>query len=203
MKFPPTHTILLSTAFLAGVLLTLGFKDFYPDLELRFRRSRRRYWPWGSLRSVPHSTTLASAGLLKGGGAEGLLTEEEEDEVDDDANQGWIGLEDHTRPHWRSGAGRRGDREKGIIKKGIEACVGNTPLIRIESLSRETGCEILAKAEVSLGNCDCFFVFSLRGFTRACFGAKPENGGYGDAKGDGWSKFTIQEVRLANRGNSS
>lgn len=30
-----------TVAFIAGVLLTLGFKDFYPDLERRFRRRRR------------------------------------------------------------------------------------------------------------------------------------------------------------------
>ena len=33
------------------------------------------------------------------------------------------------------------------IRQGIEGCIGNTPLIRIKSLSEETGCEILAKAE--------------------------------------------------------
>ena len=33
------------------------------------------------------------------------------------------------------------------IREGIEGCIGNTPLIRIKSLSEETGCEILAKAE--------------------------------------------------------
>jgi cysteine synthase len=33
------------------------------------------------------------------------------------------------------------------IKEGIEGCIGNTPLIRIKSLSEATGCEILAKAE--------------------------------------------------------
>ena len=32
--------LFLTTAFLCGVLLTLGFKDFYPDLERRFRRRR-------------------------------------------------------------------------------------------------------------------------------------------------------------------
>jgi cysteine synthase A len=36
----------------------------------------------------------------------------------------------------------------GDIKQGIEGCIGNTPLIRIKSLSDATGCEILAKAEV-------------------------------------------------------
>lgn len=34
------------------------------------------------------------------------------------------------------------------IVDGIEGCIGNTPLIRIKSLSEATGCDILAKAEV-------------------------------------------------------
>ncbi|CAG8091475.1 unnamed protein product [Penicillium salamii] len=34
------------------------------------------------------------------------------------------------------------------IVEGIEGCIGNTPLFRIKSLSDETGCEILGKAEV-------------------------------------------------------
>ena len=34
------------------------------------------------------------------------------------------------------------------IKQGIEGCIGDTPLIRIKSLSEHTGCEIFAKAEV-------------------------------------------------------
>lgn len=34
------------------------------------------------------------------------------------------------------------------IVQGIEGCIGNTPLIRIKSLSAVTGCDILAKAEV-------------------------------------------------------
>ena len=33
------------------------------------------------------------------------------------------------------------------IKSGLIDSIGNTPLIRIETLSRETGCEILGKAE--------------------------------------------------------
>lgn len=36
------------------------------------------------------------------------------------------------------------------IKEGIEGCIGNTPLIRIKSLSDATGCDILAKAEVRI-----------------------------------------------------
>lgn len=31
----------LTAAFIGGILLTLGFKDFYPDLERRFRRRRQ------------------------------------------------------------------------------------------------------------------------------------------------------------------
>lgn len=34
------------------------------------------------------------------------------------------------------------------IVEGIEGCIGNTPLLRIKSLSDATGCEILGKAEV-------------------------------------------------------
>ena len=36
------------------------------------------------------------------------------------------------------------------IKEGVEGCIGDTPLIKIKSLSEYTGCEILAKAEVWL-----------------------------------------------------
>lgn len=36
----------------------------------------------------------------------------------------------------------------GSIKEGVEGCIGDTPLIKIKSLSEYTGCEILAKAEV-------------------------------------------------------
>lgn len=38
------------------------------------------------------------------------------------------------------------------IVEGVEMCIGNTPLFRIKSLSDETGCEILAKAEVRTSN---------------------------------------------------
>ncbi|KAL9602150.1 MAG: hypothetical protein Q9219_002014 [cf. Caloplaca sp. 3 TL-2023] len=101
----------LTAAFFCGVLLTLGFKDFYPDLEGRFRRKRTS------------SDTLASAGLRK------------ENQID---------LQDHT------GTQKADERDNVELAEGIEACVGNTPLIRIKSLSQETGCDILAKAEVIL-----------------------------------------------------
>ena len=94
------------TAFVAGILLTLGYKDLYPDLEWRFWRRRRA------------NRTIAGAGL-------------------NDSHH--INLEDHEK--------------NGVatteIPEGIEACIGNTPLFKIKSLSSETGCDILAKAEVS------------------------------------------------------
>ena len=97
-----------SAAFLAGILLTLGFKDFYPDLEFRFWKRRTA------------NKTLAGAGLL----------------VDDHIN-----LEDHEKDGGIA-------RNAVTVPEGIEACIGNTPLFKIKSLSNETGCDILAKAEV-------------------------------------------------------
>jgi hypothetical protein len=43
------------------------------------------------------------------------------------------------------------------IKEGIEGCIGNTPLIKIKSLSDYTGCDILVKAEVSVSNLHALF----------------------------------------------
>lgn len=97
-----------TAAFITGILLTLGYKDFYPDLEFRYWKRRNAH------------KTLAGAGLGR------------HDHID---------LEDHEK-----------DGSIGVatpeIQQGIEGCVGNTPLFKIKSLSEETGCEILAKAEV-------------------------------------------------------
>ena len=97
-----------TAAFLAGILITLGFKDFYPELELRFWRRRAA------------NRTLVGAGL------------HDDDHID---------LEDHEKD----------DRSVIKVPEGIEASIGNTPLFKIKSLSEETGCDILAKAEVYLG----------------------------------------------------
>ena len=95
-------------AFVAGVLVCLGFKDLYPDLE---RRYKRRY-------GVRKALTRSSPAL-------------------DDQ----IHLEDHeTLDHQAAKA--------SDVPVGIEACIGNTPLFKIKSLSEATGCEILGKAEV-------------------------------------------------------
>ncbi|KAB8611423.1 hypothetical protein FH972_025928 [Carpinus fangiana] len=86
----------IAIAFMGGVLLTLGFKDIYPDLERRYRQARR-----------------ARAGL-----SPQEIKPQHEDTI-----------------------------HKEDIKLGIEGTIGNTPLLKIKSLSDATGCEILAKAE--------------------------------------------------------
>lgn len=48
--------------------------------------------------------------------------------------------------------GEKGEVEaKESIGEGLESCVGHTPLFRIKSLSQETGCEVLGKAEFMNG----------------------------------------------------
>lgn len=113
----------ISLAFTFGVLLTLGFKDFYPDLERRFRRRKS---PIKNASSHLHRRKSAYE----------------------------VALEDHTDPENESAVEGVGKTED--IVDGIEGCIGNTPLVRIKSLSEATGCEILAKAEV------CSLSFSSR-----------------------------------------
>lgn len=118
----------LTSAFIAGILLALGFKDFYPDLERRFRQAR-------AARLVKANGSNSSGSTSAGAGV---------CDANENKNER-ISLEDHT-----IAAGGGGWDDKGVsdVRDGIEACVGNTPLFRIKSLSEETGCEIFAKAEV-------------------------------------------------------
>lgn len=97
-----------TAAFLTGILVTLGFKDFYPDLQFRF---------WRSWRGRRLNRTIAGTGL----------TDTEH-----------IRLEDHEK---------NGEAVPDVAE-GIEACIGNTPMFKIKSLSEKTGCDIFAKAEV-------------------------------------------------------
>ena len=109
-------------AFVAGVLVCLGYKDIYPDLERRFRR--------------------------RFGARKTLL------------NQEWpqdshIDLEDHES-----------DTGNGLLSSsvinGLQGSIGNTPLIRIKSLSDATGCNIFGKAEVTdQPFCLCCFFLTL------------------------------------------
>ncbi|KAK8927498.1 hypothetical protein H634G_05239 [Metarhizium anisopliae BRIP 53293] len=102
----------VALAFGAGILVTLGFKDLYPDLEYRYQHTRRR--------SQARPGDRRRSSLFWGQP---------------------LKLEDHeSQPPSPS----RGDPGPGT---GIASCIGNTPLIEIESLSRATGRVILAKAE--------------------------------------------------------
>jgi len=104
----------IGLSFLAGVLMTLGFKDVYPDLERRFWQRRRRF------------------SIFRGRGGMQRLAPQ-------------VTLEDHENDEIPFPFNVIPEPE---IAQGIEACIGNTPLFRIKSLSDATGCEILAKAEV-------------------------------------------------------
>lgn len=95
--------IYIGAAFVAGILLTLGLRDLYPELKQRLHRQR--------IRKDRDQSTAAPDALVA-----------------------------------RSGP--------PTIVDGVEGCIGNTPLLRIKSLSEATGCEILAKAEV----CFCLIV---------------------------------------------
>ncbi|KOS19168.1 Cysteine synthase 2 [Escovopsis weberi] len=100
-------TAAIAVAFTAGILLTLGFKDLYPDLERRFH-SRDR------LRTFPETAEEGKRQGRRHGASP-------------------VHLEDHE--------------SDAAISAGLEACIGNTPLLQIRSLSEATGRVILAKAE--------------------------------------------------------
>lgn len=106
---------------LLGIVLTLGFKDFYPDLEESFRQRLRRIRG----QDFPHP--------LPG-------------------QPDYVRLEDHTRrkssilPQNTTEPDPRRTQDHDI-PVGIEGLIGDTPLIKLKSLSEATGCEILAKAE--------------------------------------------------------
>ncbi len=117
-------TAALAAAFAVGVLVTLGLKDAYPDLERRFQQSRRR-------RRKGQRGSTAGVGLSRRSSASSLLFAP-------------VRLEDHE-----SDVG--GDDDDDVVAgaaDGIEGCIGNTPLVRIRSLSEATGRTILAKAEL-------------------------------------------------------
>ncbi|KAL2888764.1 Cysteine synthase 2 [Ceratocystis lukuohia] len=118
-------SLALTCAFMAGILLTLGLKDLYPDLERRFR---------GELANSAFALSRRSSWFFGGP----------------------VALEDHEAAVKKSSGskitGNAGSPEEGTlilpgIVQGIEGCIGNTPLMRIKSLSEATGREIFAKVE--------------------------------------------------------
>lgn len=105
--------------FFLGIVVTLGFKDFYPELEHSFQRrlQRRR----------DHDIPRPALG-----------------------QPDYVRLEDHTRRKSSHLApddvDPRRTRERNM-PLGIEGLIGNTPLVKLKSLSEATACEIFAKAE--------------------------------------------------------
>lgn len=123
--------------------------------------------------------------------------DEQGDEEDDERKKtGGIGLEDHTREEGEKDGEGKGKEGRG--KRGIEGCVGNTPMILIGSLSREIGCEVWGKVEVSFflsfgfsffllggggGGLSCLFIYLsvwLGGFCGYCLVLFVEGEGCGD-----------------------
>lgn len=129
------HPLLLPTvaAFISGILTTLTLKAIYK-----------------SATRIPFTDAISAAGIRN---SDRELSDDQEGK-----KNGGIVLEDHTarhitcRHHEDDGQSRMtksgGECWKEGIKEGIEACIGDTPLVLIKSLSKETGCEILGKAEV-------------------------------------------------------
>ncbi|KAJ5210054.1 hypothetical protein N7491_009866 [Penicillium cf. griseofulvum] len=66
-----------------------------------------------------------------------------------------LAYQEFSRPKYEDNVTEQVSPTNGLIARagppaiveGIEGCIGNTPLFRIKSLSDETGCEILGKAE--------------------------------------------------------
>jgi len=117
-------TAAVAAAFAAGVVLTLGFKDLYPELERhyqgRHQKTPRGASSWADLRR--------RSSLFWGP----VNLEDHESDADSDSVSG-----SSTVPGFMPG-----------IVGGIEGAIGNTPLIEIRSLSLATGRIILAKAEL-------------------------------------------------------
>lgn len=106
---------------IVGVILTLTFKDLYPDLQYSFERRLRRL----QRSSIPHPPP---------------------------GQADYVRLEDHTRKHSKAIVSAADPRRSSVpedlvIPDGVDGLIGNTPLIRLLSLSEETGCEVLAKCE--------------------------------------------------------
>ncbi|KAI1772613.1 PALP-domain-containing protein [Hypoxylon cercidicola] len=110
-------TAAVAVAFAAGVFMTLGAKDLYPDLERRFQERKLTRRPRRATDARRRSSLF----------------------------WGPVELEDHEEAVMVPGPTQI-PRDTGI-SDGIEGCIGRTPLIKIRSLSEATGRTILAKAE--------------------------------------------------------
>ncbi|CAK7239927.1 MAG: Cysteine synthase 2 [Sporothrix thermara] len=172
----------LTVAFATGILMTLGFKDLYPDLEHRFQESlaeKRLQRKAAAAAALRRSTSKKSDGGGGGGGSWLRWSDTSTSAASSSRSKqrrmkrrqsssavAGVLLEDHESNEASSGDedGADGDGDEGDewsllassselhravppVADGIGGCIGDTPMIRIRSLSEITGCEILAKAE--------------------------------------------------------
>ncbi|KAF4784857.1 pyridoxal-phosphate dependent enzyme [Colletotrichum scovillei] len=120
----------LALAFTAGILVTLGFKDFYPDLERRYQRRRNR-----RARNNTSTADPSRRSSLFWGPPVQLEDHETASEADEAAAAALLTTLGGSA--WNP----------PLIADGVAGAIGNTPLIKIRSLSEATGRVILAKAE--------------------------------------------------------
>lgn len=118
-------TAALSLAFVAGVLVTLGFKDVYPDLERRYKSSKRKATTTNKRRNS--NASVLTYDPRRGSLFFGPPLQLEDHEFSDHAGAADVG--------------------PPVISDGIESTIGHTPLLRLRALSALTGRAILAKAE--------------------------------------------------------
>jgi len=122
----------IGLAFTLGILLTLGYKDLYPDLERRFL-ARRRHNARKKQRLDQEESLIPSEDFHP----DHVSLLDNSKIISSPSDQEWS--------HISSSLAQSSRYES--ISNGIEGTIGSTPLIRIKSLSEYTQCEILAKAE--------------------------------------------------------
>lgn len=129
---------MLSVVFAAGVVATLGFKDFYADLEWRYetRRRQRRQRRQTRPRSSRHRDSTASLASVWGFGGGPVQLEDHESDAEADGEA--------------DGKAKKGDhatQQPPAIVQSLDGTIGNTPMLELRSLSAATGCVVLAKCE--------------------------------------------------------
>ncbi|KAF3217487.1 hypothetical protein TWF192_003483 [Orbilia oligospora] len=118
---------LAALSFTAGIVITLSFQHLTTKLHLS---SEDRQGREESKHNDPRRDSFVPISL------QNLLTSSGSGSSSDaPGGGGGLTLPSFLQPN------------KEDIKNGLEGCIGNTPLIRIRSLSEYLGCEVLAKAE--------------------------------------------------------
>ena len=141
----PTHQ--LSLTLLAGLLLGATLSYTYtslsrPSYRTTSRRSKKGrvsrtgsiYGPGGAINIVRQGTSAyEDYEFIDGDSSDS-----------DDSNLENVG----NNRRWGGRSKQQHKKMKEDIKVGLEGVIGNTPLMKIKSLSKELGCEVLAKCEV-------------------------------------------------------